>query len=126
MFANEAFYAAFNGRDLDAMDAVWAHTDSVTCIHPGWAPLTGRRAVMQSWRAILTNPNAPSISCRDERASIHGDVACVICVEVLEAGFLAATNVFVRDGSAWKMIHHHAGVCPSPAPAPESPRDVVQ
>ena len=34
--ANEAFYDAFNQKDPSLMDAVWADSPEVTCIHPGW------------------------------------------------------------------------------------------
>jgi hypothetical protein len=56
LFANEAFYAAFAARDIEAMDELWSRRPNVTCIHPGWSPLIGRDSVMQSWRAILSNP----------------------------------------------------------------------
>src|SRR5436189_231886 len=61
LFANESFYRAFAARDAAAMEALWATDLPVACIHPGWAPLTGRAAVMQSWRNILSNANAPKV-----------------------------------------------------------------
>src|SRR5687768_7948192 len=54
--ANEAFYRAFNEKDADAMDRIWAESGEVACIHPGWNVLEGREAVMDSWRGILSNP----------------------------------------------------------------------
>ena len=33
--ANRAFYRAFNDRDFDAMDTIWAPTGSMICVHPG-------------------------------------------------------------------------------------------
>ncbi|HEY6335991.1 MAG TPA: nuclear transport factor 2 family protein, partial [Alphaproteobacteria bacterium] len=60
---NEAFYRAFADRDLTAMDKVWARVVEVACVHPGWAPLYGRDAVMESWAGILSNPSAPDIRC---------------------------------------------------------------
>jgi hypothetical protein len=59
LFANNAFYIAFRGRDLEAMDDLWAREAPVACIHPGWHALSGREDVMDSWEGILTNPNAP-------------------------------------------------------------------
>lgn len=113
-FANEAFYVAFASRDLDAMEAVWVRNVSVTCIHPGWNPLSGRDAVMDSWAAILNNRNAPDIECRNAKAHVLGDRAYVICHEVLSEAFLVATNIFVRADDGWKMVHHQAGVAPPP------------
>ena len=51
--ANRAFYTAFQKRDNNAMEHVWAEEHPSSCIHPGWAPLMGREAVMASWRAIF-------------------------------------------------------------------------
>ncbi len=124
LFANDAFYVAFATRDAEAMDALWARQGPVTCIHPGWAALSGRREVMLSWQAILANPDAPKIQCRSAVAHVHGDSAYVVCYEVLEQGFLVATNVFVREDGAWRMVHHQAGATPPPPeddePAPEA------
>src|SRR5262245_3003997 len=112
LFANDAFYAAFAGRDAAAMDQAWAPGE-VTCIHPGWAPLRGREAVMKSWREILANKESPAVSARRADVLQQGSVAIVTCVEIIPAGArmhtLAATNIFVKDGTRWKMVHHQAG-----------------
>lgn len=114
LFANAAFYAAFAGRDADAMEQVWAKDKPVSCTHPGWQTLTGRAEVMASWRSILANPSSPKAVCRAERATMYGDVALVTCIEQISdtggnSEFLTATNLFVRTGSIWTMIHHQAG-----------------
>jgi len=114
LFANEAFYAAFASRDLAAMEKVWAKDKSISCTHPGWQPLVGRAEVMASWRSILGNAKAPRISCRAERATIYGECAVVTCIEQIagdkdSAEFLTATNVFVRVGQLWAIVHHQAG-----------------
>jgi hypothetical protein len=83
LFANEAFYQAFATRDLAAMEQVWARHCPVACIHPGWPPLHG--------------------------ATVFGDSAMVVCFEAVPGGFLVATNLFVRQGAVWKLVHHQAG-----------------
>jgi ketosteroid isomerase-like protein len=110
--ANRAFYRAFVERDFAAMDALWARAAPVACIHPGWDALTGRAAVMASWRDILTQPTA--IECRGARVLRYGDSACVLCHEAMagggpEDGLLIATNLFVREADGWRMVHHQAG-----------------
>jgi SnoaL-like domain len=107
--ANLEFYRAFGARDLAAMDGLWARAAPVACLHPGWAALTDRRAVMASWAAILSNPDSPRIACFDERVFLYGDTALVLCEEELAGGSLAASNLFVREGGAWRMVHHQAG-----------------
>lgn len=118
--ANEAFYAAFAAGDAAAMDALWASEAQVACLHPGWEPLLGRQAVMQSWRRILLGGGAPdSIRCANAVARVCGDGAWVVCSEEVPGGSLAATNLFQRERGAWRMVHHHASALAAATPRPE-------
>jgi hypothetical protein len=107
--ANEAFYRAFNQKDGDAMDALWSGREGVGCIHPGWNVLEGREAVVASWRSILANPEQPRIVVGGARVALLGDVAVVVCRELVAGSPLAATNIFVREGDAWLLLHHQSG-----------------
>jgi ketosteroid isomerase-like protein len=108
--ANSAFYRAFARRDLRAMVALWAAEVPVACVHPGWDVLRGRDEVLESWRNILSG-DAPDIRCAAASAHVAGDMAWVVCRErVPGAAPVAATNVFVREGGAWRICHHHAGI----------------
>jgi len=106
---NEAFYDAFGAADMQAMSSIWAAEAPVSCLHPGWAPLKGREAVLSSWQGIMENPNRPRIECVESSANIYGEAAIVLCYESLQGGFLLATNMFVKEEGAWRMVHHHAG-----------------
>jgi hypothetical protein len=119
--ANEQFYAIFTEKASGDMDRLWAKNTPVSCIHPGWPALHGRKIVLQSWRAILANPNAPAVRCLKPEASVVGDAAWVVCYEVLEGGSLVATNVFAREGGGWKMVHHQAGAANLPDDVAEHP-----
>ena len=110
-FANEAFYLIFGNRDFAGMDALWAAHENVSCIHPGWEALDNREDVMASWKSLMANENSPSITCRAPRARIIGETGVVVCYELLGSSVLVATNIFVKDGTAWKMVHHQAGPC---------------
>jgi ketosteroid isomerase-like protein len=107
--ANLEFYRAFTARDLVAMDALWARQAPVGCIHPGWPALADRDEIMESWRGILSNPDAPRVACYDERVLLYGDTALVICEEELDGGTLVASNLFVREAEGWRIAHHQAG-----------------
>lgn len=106
--ANRAFYTAFAHGDLTAMEALWARHAPVACVHPGWNALIGRESVMASWRAVLSS-GPPPVRCADPIVHRQGDMATVICAELLGDTRLIATNVFVREDDAWRIVHHHAG-----------------
>ena len=106
--ANAAFYEAFAKGDSTAMDALWAERAPIACIHPGWDALIGRARVMASWRAILSGRGGQPIQYSEPTAHVLGDTAFVVCHEVIEGTRLVATNTFVREGRAWKMVHHQA------------------
>ena len=121
--ANAAFYAAFQARDMEKMDALWARNVPVAVIHPGWPALHGRAAVLESWRRILEGPAPPEIACSRAWPYVNGDSAFVICYEKLPGGDLVATNVFAREDAEWRLVHHQAG--PTPAPADDAGSDLV-
>ncbi len=114
LLANAAFYRIFAEGDAPAMDALWAKRAPVACIHPGWTALSGRERVMQSWREIF-HSGPPPIRCSDARAHLYGEVAVITCCEAIDGGVLAATNIFVREGGDWRMVHHQAGPMAPPA-----------
>jgi ketosteroid isomerase-like protein len=129
LLANEAFYQAFAARDFAAMEDVWAREHDVACLHPGWDALRGREEVMTSWRAILENAASPQIAFVRGQAYVLGSAAFVIGYERIEGATLIATNVFVREGSNWKLAHHHASLVratveddepPEPPPDPRT------
>lgn len=106
--ANAAYYRAFSTGDVAAMSRIWAD-DGVSCVHPGWTPLIGRAAVVDSYRNILASPNRVRIAHREDTAIVTGDEGRVVCIEIVEGtALLAATNFYRRIGSAWRMVHHQA------------------
>jgi ketosteroid isomerase-like protein len=120
---NQAFYSAFEALDLGAMSSVWAEEQPISCVHPGWEPLAGRAAVMESWAGIFRGTEAIRFTLRDIRVFVTDQTAWVVLIEEIEAqherktvtASAQATNVFVREGSRWKLVHHHAGPLLTPA-----------
>lgn len=106
--ANLDFYRAFTTHDVAAMAEVWAMETPVLCMHPGWTLLRGRAAVMDSWQQILSNPDAPHVNCHEDQAFVFGEVGIVTCEEELDGGWLAATNMFVKEQGTWRLVHHQA------------------
>ncbi len=122
--ANATFYRAFSHGDFAAMTELWAEHVPVTCIHPVSAVLVGRRAVLESWRAILRE--RPPFELRCVRPVVHDLGAEVVIVTCYEGNgnhpaHLAATNVFALENGRWRMVHHQAGPLSSPIPTPEAP-----
>jgi hypothetical protein len=107
--ANEAFYRAFNEKDIPGMEALWASSDEIACIHPGWNLLRGREDVMESWQSILSNPGQPRIVIGGATVTLIGEIAIVLCRELVGPMPLAATNIFQLEDGAWKLLHHQSG-----------------
>jgi ketosteroid isomerase-like protein len=117
--ANAAYYEAFQTRDFESMKQIWA-ADAISCIHPGWSPLAGRPQVIESYRRILVNSAQEPLTCSDETVIVSGDWARILCIENIGAGKLAVTNLFVRTGEGWRLVHHQAG--PVAAEVPQQRR----
>jgi hypothetical protein len=116
-YANEAFYLAFESKDFPAMDNLWSQAREVICIHPGWRALVGRKAVMDSWRSILANPQQGTVSFYGAECRQIGDVmAAVICYESAGTATMIATNIFVTEDGRLRMLFHQAGYCANPPP----------
>jgi ketosteroid isomerase-like protein len=130
--ANLAFYRAFEALDLAAMERLWAHDASVTCLHPGWPLCAGWSEVRGSWATIFANTSTMRFEIADERIDVHGPMAWVVCTERIRStgpggdamvGAVVATNVFRKEGEMWKLVHHHGSqhVARRTQPPPPTP-----
>ena len=115
--AVERFYAAFEARDLDAMSDLWAHDETVSCTHPGWATLHGWAAVAASWFAIFDRSTPMQVFVTDLRVHVSGDAAWATVDENLlgaagePAGTtVAALKVLRRSDAGWQLVAHHGSV----------------
>jgi len=109
--ANDAFYRAMREGDLDTMEALWARGRAVSCTHPTGLTLFGRHAVMASWRRILAR-QPPEIHADEAQAIVTGRSAMVLCRERIGGVELIASNAWVREDGAWRMINHQAAQVP--------------
>ncbi len=108
---NQLFYDAIEARDLDAMTALWEHSERVSCVHPGWTILRGWDAVGDSWKRILHGPGQNQFILTNSSVTVGGDLAWVVLDENLVAGgrasTVASTNIFTRVDDGWRMVVHH-------------------
>ena len=114
--ANEAFYRAFEKKDIEKMSEVWSQGTGSLCVHPGWNILRGWKQVNDSWVKIFQNTPYIEINTDVISIEIRENIAYVVLVENvmqvikgsrMEAQSLA-TNVFELLGGKWYLVHHHA------------------
>jgi len=128
--ANESFYRALQTLDLDRMDGIWLHKDWVFCAHPGWQAITGWEEIRKSWEGIFTNTRQLKIRLRQVGLQLCGPIAWISCIEEitadagdgLAASLAQATNIYMRVGEEWKLVHHHASPVPMTPNFPETER----
>ncbi|MBW4615899.1 MAG: nuclear transport factor 2 family protein [Desmonostoc vinosum HA7617-LM4] len=113
--ANEAFYRAFERKDIEAMSAVWSQGTGSFCIHPGRDVLRGWKEIRHSWEQIFKITTYIEINTELIATEITDNIAYVVLRENvfqvvggrrLEAQSMA-TNIFQFLGSKWYLVHHH-------------------
>ena len=113
--ANQAFYRAFEKRDITALNSILSKGIGTVCIHPGRSAIRGFDKIHNSWDLIFKNTNYIEIDLDIITTEIHGDIGYVILVEnvmqvsggrTIKAQSMA-TNIFERMGGNWYLIHHH-------------------
>ena len=113
--ANEAFYRAFEKKDIEAMSAVWSQGTGSLCIHPGRNVLRGWKEIRSSWELIFRNTQYLEIETDILVTEIRDNTAYVVVVENLlqvssgrrVQAQSVATNIFERMASKWYLVHHH-------------------
>lgn len=121
-----AFYDALNRADVEALMALWADDDDISCIHPGGPRLHGHAAIQASWEAILEQGGLqirPSqlTAAHNLMSAVHTVIEGVTAGGTAEPAHLLATNVYLKTPRGWRMVLHHVSVAPGPVPsAPHS------
>ena len=113
--ANEAFYRAFEKKDIEAMSTVWSQGTGSLCIHPGRNVLRGWKDIRSSWELIFRNTQYLEIETDILATEIRDNTAYVVLVEKLlqvsggrrVQAQSVATNIFERMASKWYLVHHH-------------------
>lgn len=126
--ASVAFYQAFEAQDIDAMMATWADDEEIVCVHPGGARLVGYEAVRTAWEQLFAGD--ARLVFRLEQVVVMETVGLALqsAIEQVYAadgtarGAAAATNVFLRTPSGWRVVCHHASpVAAVVLPTPTGP-----
>lgn len=126
--AEEAFYAAFENRNIEAMMQIWAQNHTVVCVHPQGPQLLDLESIRHSFEQIMNNSPRFSIDIDVLEEFTDGNISIRYVNEHLstdddETGFtILATNVYKKTENGWRMVLHHA----SPASVEESEDDVTE
>lgn len=113
--ANDAFYRAFEKKDIEAMSAIWSQGTGSLCIHPGRNALHGWKEIRSSWEGIFRNTKYMEIETEIITTEVRNNIAYVILVENLlqvsggrrvQAQSMA-TNIFELLAQKWYLVHHH-------------------
>jgi len=113
--ANTRFYRAFELFDIEEMNELWDKELAVTCIHPGWPLIQGRKEILQSWINIFNNTMVMQFTITESSIKIEGEWGWIVCTESLRSvvngkvneGRVEATNIFRRVKKQWYLVHHH-------------------
>jgi ketosteroid isomerase-like protein len=113
--ANQAFYRAFEKKDMEAMSQIWSKGVSCICIHPGRSALKGWDEIGRSWEQIFRNTSYMEIETTILSSDVSHNLAYVVLVENLMQVFRGrriqaqsiATNIFEKMGEGWYLISHH-------------------
>lgn len=122
--ANAGFYAALNkmfSGDVAPIVAVWSHADDVTYMGPTGGFERGWSAVLKDWEGQAALKLGGRVEPAQVQAIVGQDVAVVSDYEQgentnangkVERLRLRATNIFRKEGGAWKMVGHHTDKLP--------------
>jgi ketosteroid isomerase-like protein len=121
--ASDKFYAALNSTqngDSTPMADVWSRNPEVSAMHPIDAIEVGWEAIRTSWENLAKICSKGRVELRDQRICVGEDLAyetgtehvnVLVAKDQLQAKF-RVTNVYRREGSEWKMVHHHVDFDP--------------
>jgi len=119
--ASEQFYAALNrmlNGDAGSLASIWSHASGVTTMHPIGGRQVGWEQVKESWTQVAQLASDGKVQLKDQLIRVAGDMACEVGTEHAEfklggekvGGQIRVTNVYQREGGAWKISHHHTDV----------------
>ena len=116
--ALSAFYAAFNQRDLAALEANWANTNTVVMANPVGGIRVGWPEIKHVYERIFQSPASVYVEFHDyvilesptqvlvtgrERGSFRNASTTV------ELAIRTSRGFSLIDGS-WRQVHHHGSI----------------
>jgi ketosteroid isomerase-like protein len=121
--ASKQFYAGLNqmvNGDADPLSDIWSHGADVKAMHPIGGREVGWNAVRESFEQVARLASDGKGELKDQIIHVVGDAAYEVGVEHGQLKLAGepvtiehrVTNIYRREGGAWKMIHHHTDTSP--------------
>jgi ketosteroid isomerase-like protein len=114
--ANLAFDTAISGRDINAMEKVWAAEPYVIAVHPASKVLiVGWDAVRKSWEGTFDRFAEISVSMKEPQIHLAQNMGWVVGIESVQGkskngdavSFTAfTTNVYEKRDGRWLTVLH--------------------
>lgn len=120
--ANNQFYAGLNELftgNLEPLDNLWSHTDSITYMGPFGGCLKGWDEVSEEFKKVAAMKLGGKIICDNLNIFMGTDLGYTSCVEKGEnigpdgkpvSVSHRATNIFHFENGKWRLIHHHTDI----------------
>ena len=117
--ASRQFYAALNSvanGDARPMAAIWSQSADATTMHPIGGRQVGWDQVRASWQQVAEIASEGRVTLGDQLIRLVGDAAYELGTEHVVMtlaghsvrGEVRVTNIYRREGGAWRIVHHHA------------------
>ncbi len=122
--ASVQFYAALNSMvngNAGPLAAIWSHSTAVTTMHPIGGREVGWNAVKGSFEQVAKLASDGKVELKDQLIRVNGNMAYEVGIEYGQfklAGHEVnvenrVTNIYQREGKAWKIVHHHVDISPA-------------
>jgi ketosteroid isomerase-like protein len=117
--ASRQFYAALNSvanGDARPMADIWSQSADATTMHPIGGRQVGWNQVWDSWQQVAAIASEGRVTLGDQLIRVVGDAAYELGTEHVVMtlaghsvrGEVRVTNIYRREGGAWRIVHHHA------------------
>jgi len=113
-----AFYRAFNGRDLAALERHWAEGAAPSMDNPIGGIRRGWPSIRQGYARLFDGPARVSVVFYDWTATGNDawrlfvgreSGSCAVAGDALELE-IRTTRWFVRLDGRWRQLHHHGSI----------------
>ena len=120
--AHNKLYAGLNTMftgDIEPLNNVWSHSDSITYMGPFGGILTGWGEVGADFEKVAAMKLGGKITANNLHVYAGTDIGYTSCVEegenigpdgkVIKVSH-RATNIFHLEEGKWKLVHHHTDI----------------